>query len=167
MRKLVFILLTSVFLFNTGGYYLWFSVLKQNIHKEIRQEIEKGLKEKDLSLIIVSESNKTGICWTKPDKEFKYKGEMYDVVKVKIKNQKKYYYCINDSKENRLIAHFDKSKNARKRIEKIVKRTHNPYFPLQFSLSTNNYASNFRYVSIDIFYSSNIVDTLSPPPKST
>lgn len=166
MRKWILILLTSIFLFNTGGYFVWFSVLKLNIHKEIRHEIEKGLKEKELSLIIVSNSNKADICWTKPDKEFKYKGEMYDVVKVKIKNQKRYYYCINDSKENRLIAHFDKSQHAKKSIEKIVNRTHNLYFPLQFSLSTNRCTSDFRYLTMDVFYASTIVDTLSPPPKS-
>ena len=165
MRIYISTILILVILFNIGGYYLIFCAKQYIIQREIKQEIRKGLKDEDLSLIIVSNNDETGMCWTEPNKEFEYKGEMYDVVRIKINNQKRYYYCINDVKEKKLIVDFYKNHSSKKE-EKNIKRTLNDtYFAQQYYLMSHIIASDFHF-KFDFLYKSNFVEDLTPPPKS-
>ncbi len=120
LRKYLSVILLFFFLFNIGGYYLWFNYVKNNIQKEIRQEIRRGLSEKVLTLITVPVNDETGICWIKPGKEFTYRGKMYDVVKTSIFNNKKFYYCINDVKEKKLNHDFSKNTESNQKARKLL-----------------------------------------------
>lgn len=91
---------------------------------------------------------------------------MYDVVKIQIKDQKKYCYCISDKKEEKLIAGFHKRNNAKKNSDISLKRTFVYNITLQYAFTTRN----FNYIAITFaginnFYSPNAPDILSPPPK--
>ena len=142
-------------------------MLRYNIQKEIRKEIKSGLKDDELTLIIESNDKKSDLQWIETGKEFRYKGEMFDVVRVKIKNEKKYYYCINDTKEKELIANFNKHHNSKKDNEKRIKRMlNNYYFPQHSFYLINTYVSDFVYVPFDFHNKSNVIDILSPPPKA-
>jgi hypothetical protein len=167
MRKCISFILLVIFLFNVGGYYLWFSVKQNNVQKEIRNEIRKGLKESELTLIIVNINNQEGICWVKAGKEFRYKGDFYDVVKKKIKNQKLCYYCINDKKEQILISNFNKSHNSKKETEKKLKRAFstNNYFSTRYFLTNNLYSTDIKYPDLDYNNKSQIIKIPSPPPR--
>jgi len=141
--------------------------MQKNIQKEIKKEIRSGLKDEELTLIIVSHNDESEIQWIKPQKEFRYKGEMFDVVRVKYKNEKKYYYCINDIKEKRLIAAFNKNHKSKKGNEKRMKnRSNNQYFQSFLIKIKDNCSIHLYFVRCDIKYKSNIIDILSPPPKS-
>ena len=167
MRKYISIIVLFIFLFNIGGYYLWFSAIQYGLQKEMEKEIGEGSKDDDLTLIIVPAKGETGVVWIKPDKEFLYKGEMYDVVKIQNKDQKKYYYCLNDSKEKELIANFNKTGNHKKETEKKLKRNFNFNFDFQrFSIAKNLYPIHLTFISIQFLYKSTSADILSPPPKS-
>jgi hypothetical protein len=166
MKKLISIGILSIFLYNIGGYYLWFSILQSNIQNEIEEEIEAGSKSEDLTLIIVTAEKDQEICWIKPNREFRYKGEMYDVVKIKNLPGKRYYYCFNDKKEKQLIAGFNKTHNAKKESEKRLKRNFNYSFYLHPTIATKNeYPIELTFSTILNFYTSNTIDIHSPPPK--
>ncbi len=168
MRKYFSILIVAAFLFNIEGSYIWFCVQQYSIKKEIRQEIRQGIKEEDLTLIIIPDNEETGICWLKPDKEFRYKDEMFDVVKIQIKHQKKYYYCLSDKKEKQLLAGYHKRNSTKKNAETKLKRTFVYNFDLQYASATTNFDFlDITFAGINDFYSSNAPDILSPPPKST
>jgi len=167
MRKYIALLIVPVFLFNIGGYYLWFSVLQHNLQQEIGQEIREGIKDKDLTLITVPLNDEAGISWIKPNKEFRYKGEMYDVVKIQVQHQKKLYYCMNDSKEKQLLADFNKTHNTKKDSEKKLKRSFTYNFYFQQVTSVKNFSAiDIPFASIHILYKPGAIDIHSPPPKS-
>jgi hypothetical protein len=166
MKKLISIGIVFIFLYNIGGYYLWFSILQNNIQNKIDEEIESGCKSEDLTLIIIPDEKDQGICWIKPNKEFRYKGEMYDVVKIKNLPGKKYYYCLNDRREKQLIAGFNKTHNTKKESEKRLKQNFSFSFYLQpFSASKNKYPIKLTFTNIGNYYMSNTIDIHSPPPR--
>jgi hypothetical protein len=166
MKKLISIGIFFVFLYNMGGYYLWFSILQNTIQNEIEKEIEDGSKSEDLTLIVVPAEKDQEICWIKPKREFRYKGEMYDVVKIKNLPGKKYYYCLSDNKEKQLIAGFNKTHNTKKESEKRLKRNFSYSFYLQpFAATKNVYPIELAFSTIGDFYTSNTIDIHSPPPK--
>lgn len=140
--------------------------MQYRIQKEIGKEIAAGIKDEDLTLIVIPDKGNSEITWTKPEKEFRYKGEMYDVVKTKNFPGKKHYYCINDRKEKQLIAGFDKTHNAKKESEKKLRRNFNYSYYLQPSTVTKHlYPIEFTFPTIHNFYTSNAGEIHSPPPK--
>ncbi|MCF6185235.1 MAG: hypothetical protein L3J56_11575 [Bacteroidales bacterium] len=166
MKKYISFILLIIIVFVSNESYLYFKYLQHNIHQEIKQEIRKGLDEKDLTLIIVSSGNEKEIIWTKKNKEFKYKGLMYDIVKTKIKNKKNYYYCINDIKEKQLITSFSKNNRRRKRtLLKIKKVLNNKYFFEKYSFKTTISKSDIYFCERQQFYNSQTLEVISPPPK--
>ena len=154
------------FLFNISGYYLWFTILKLNVQKEIRQEIRHGLSEKDLTLITVPIDDESGICWIKPGKEFTLSGKMYDVVKIKISGNWKSYYCINDIKEKKLIARFSKMNETNQKARKLLVNFQYIYVIQPESYFHINETSDHDYVIKSFDATSIIEEVTSPPPKS-
>jgi hypothetical protein len=166
MRKPVSILLAFIFLFNIGGHYLWFAVLQKSIKEGVEKQITKGLKEEALSIVTVPVKGETGINWIKPGKEFRYRGEMYDVVYSKIEGQDKLYFCINDNKEKQLIAAYHKANNSKKDTDKRIKSNlTDRYIPQQLLLSSTDYPTDMEYPAKNISFSSTILKIPSPPPK--
>jgi hypothetical protein len=166
MRKFISLLIIVVLLLDIGGYYLWFLIWKNSAQQEISQEIKKGLKGVELSLIEVSNNEQSNISWIKPNKEFRYKGDMYDIVNVKIQNKYTLYYCIKDIKEKQLIANFSKNHNSKKEAVKKMRMFKFQYVPRSFSLKICLFSSDFNSGTIESLYKFEITDINSPPPKS-
>jgi len=155
-----------IILLSSNGYHLYFIYLRHNIHQEVKRIIRKGLQEKDLSVITVSFDNEKEIEWTKKNKEFRYKGLMYDVVRTEIKNDKKIYYCINDVKEKILIANFTRhNRRKNKVLLELKKLLNNKYFPEKYSLNSKVSKANIYFVDCQFLYKSRFKEILSPPPK--
>jgi len=166
MRKFISFILVIIFLFVSNGCYLFFKYLQHNIQQEVKHEIRAGLNENDLSIIVVLLNNEKKIEWIKKNKEFRYKSQMYDVVKTKIKNNKKYYYCRNDIKERDLIANFARHHRRRNKILlKLIKLLSNKYFHQNYSINKKVSNTNFYFAEYQSLYKSRYTETLSLPPK--
>jgi len=166
MRKLVISLLTFIILFNTGGHFVFFSLMQKRINEEIEQQIRKGVKESDLTVIVVPAAGTKELAWIKPGKEFRYRGELYDIVHSTAIGQKKSYSCINDRKEKQLIAAYHKSQNSRKESDKKIKSNLNDrYFPAHIELISIPSISDIGYTSHACIFISNTLLIPSPPPK--
>lgn len=168
IRKYISIGILFIILFNIGGYYMWFGVMQYRIRKEIKQEIRKGLNDNDLILFEISDNSKTDLNWIEAGKEFSFNAEMYDVVKEKKLKNKTLYYCINDRKEEQLIANYKETHNTKKETDKKL-RIITPFQYFQSHFETRNYkhAISISYPNLIFLYTSNIPDVHSPPPKNT
>ncbi|MCX6226116.1 MAG: hypothetical protein NTV01_15420 [Bacteroidia bacterium] len=167
MRKYIAVIILLIFIFDIGGYYLWYSLLQKNIQRDVNREIEMGINDEDLSLIIVPVNNESGICWIKQDKEFRYQGDMYDVVKIKTIDKKKYYYCINDTREKQLVDNFNKNNNSKKSAEKKIRQSFNyQYLPQPFGRKIYFKCTDCLYPAPVFLFKSNKAEIHSPPPRS-
>ncbi len=107
MKKLFSIFLLTAFVFNLCGYLVIFKAIQFNIRREIKATLKKKLPEKDLHIICFSLKQIKDIDWEENDREFRYNGIMYDVVKWKKANDYIIYYCINDDQETCLFAQLE------------------------------------------------------------
>lgn len=166
MKKALSVILPLIFLFNLGGYYLWFSIKQYLIQQEVKQEIRKGLDDNALSLVVIDSDKISGLHWIKPGKEFIHAGKMYDVVKTRISGSKSYFYCINDVREKQLIGSFQQNSNLKKEIQKQFKRISNYNFVPQFTrIVFQVFGTGYDYAALKIFLNSISPDIPSPPPK--
>ncbi len=172
MKNATAFFLLFIFSFNIGGAYVIFKIQQRHIRREIVHQIKKGISEKDLTSITVSSKNENQLIW-KDHEEFRYKGMMYDIVRVEILDENtKVYHCISDSQETNLIAKYNKElkkkrkdKNNRTNLVKSIKYIEkiNPLPQKEeLAFSGNVIRPNFVYHDN---YASLSLEILSPPPK--
>jgi hypothetical protein len=163
----------SLFIYNTFGFlavHPFLSIYYKNLGMQQAEE----LSEKELLELLVF--NKKDILKQKIDfkwihsREFRYKGEMYDVVKKEENNNKLFLYCINDKKEKRLEKEFEKRVNNNSTNSK--RRHVSTHFNILLSEPVQSEQLNFRLCSECIFnyyltdsYNSIHSEIQSPPPR--
>ncbi|GGG45807.1 hypothetical protein [Bizionia arctica] len=148
-------------------------VHKYEIKQELLSILKTGSSDTNLTIIKITSKNKKDIHW-KETNEFKYKGEMYDVVKIeKTDSKTTLYYCIADSKERELLADLENqinknktTKNGKVRTVKVVVKI----IPKEEINLTDKHSilllQNKKIYSHCLsFYNSVKMDIESPPPN--
>ena len=105
-RKLFFMFIAILLLFQIAGQYPMFKIRQNEIHKAIRNQIAQNTPNQFLDKITVDFQDIAKIKWEKKDKEFWYQGQMYDVVRFEKTDKSIAYYCIKDTKETKLVTDF-------------------------------------------------------------
>lgn len=150
-----------------GGYYLWFRIEQSHIKNEIKKEVKEGLNNEDLVVITVPFNDESSIEWVEKDKEFIYHGEMYDVVKTRSDGRIKQYFCINDKKEEKLIADFCNKDNTHRKTENKAAKTFNHLFFSKINeLTLWDITKEKPSPCVSLIYTSACKEILNPPPES-
>jgi hypothetical protein len=119
MKRIIPSILIFFILYSVCGYHILFRVQLFTVHREMKQIIRRGIKDEELIILRVADNSTSAIQWIKRGKEFRLKGEMYDVVKALKKDHISILYCIMDSKEKQLIARYEKAHRHQKPEQKI------------------------------------------------
>lgn len=140
------------------------------------QKAESYSEEEIIELLIINKKdlaeNKIDFKWIH-SREFRYNGEMYDVVKKEEDDKYFFFHCINDEKEKRLGEEFEKRVNDNSANSKHQQRTSN-HFNILISEPVQNEDIDITLVYECIFnqwitekYYSIQLDIPSPPPRIT
>lgn len=98
--KSISLLLALTFPF--WGSYFYFCFEKNQIKNEVARFIESGAINSDLINLTFSQSDaSTLLKWEHP-REFRFEGQMYDVVNMTFTGDSVTYLCYRDHKETRL-----------------------------------------------------------------
>lgn len=174
MKKVLSILLLLIFLYNLTGYYVVFRVLQYRVRREIKYRIKQNISDDELVLISISITDDKCLTWTKPNKEFRYKEEMYDIVRQETKEDMILYYCVHDFKESKLFSdldghvqrHIADNPKQRKKAENLLKKVTKDYFFQVLIINNSHRASqNLKYKKYLQAYNSICLDVITPPPK--
>ena len=106
MRPMAFILL-MVMLANTAWYYPVTQYHRVQIRREIKRRIKNSIPEDQLHTITVRSETDPSLKWIHKGKEFRFRGMMYDVVRLQKTDSSITYHCINDMEETLLFAELD------------------------------------------------------------
>jgi hypothetical protein len=110
MRKAISVAALFFMLFQPAGYLFIFKIQQCVFREEIKQQIKAGVPEEDLVLLKIARTLEA-----KPDPafrrihegEFRYNGEMYDIIRRETHGDTTWYYCLSDEKETQLFANLD------------------------------------------------------------
>jgi hypothetical protein len=104
-------LILIVFLFNVGGYYVFFSILKLQTEKELTNRLdtdEYGADEIVLLKIPVTLPYPIQTQgFERVDGSFQHEGQFYKLVKHKLQNDTLYIVCIRDHATRELVQTMD------------------------------------------------------------
>ena len=156
------------------GYYIVFNMIQFQVKDEVKYLLKHTVPLEDLVLISIENSESSLLTWTKPNKEFRYQGQMYDIVEKKIKGSKIEYRCLHDFKESKLfenldihiknyISHHPEQQNKTKNFLNIVAKL---FFFQRNTLSLETFCytrktpstflQNYKSIALDLRY---------PPPQ--
>ena len=173
-KRITALFLLSIFLFNTMGYFVAFKAAQYQIKSGIVAELKTGIITDDAEVITVDKNELTNIEWLDDGNEMMYNNKRYDILSSKENTTTVTFYCINDKKEETLIAgmnehinaHIALSKSAKSNVPKsmandVVKLFCNHCF--QYNLKTSEVNITFSPIKEDFI--SAAIGTNTPPPE--
>ena len=111
MKKITSILILSLFIYNTIGFLALHPVLSIYYKYVGMEQANRPSKEEIIELLIFNKEDiqkgKIDFRWIH-SREFKYNGDMYDIVKKEETDKQLIVHCINDTKEKKLEDEFEK-----------------------------------------------------------
>ena len=175
LKTLLSLTLLFALLLKMGGFYAILSYERHEIRERMEQKLLNSLEKSELICIIENAKNLPKIAWERPEKEFSFEGNLYDVVYTENVLGTIHYYCLSDKDETKLEAKIDKllenqsEKSPFRNQSKLI--LHLLSEPL---ISHNNSTFYFHYFShknllissnLTIFYPSDYVSKLKQPPQ--
>lgn len=161
-----------------GGTYISFWLKRSQLQYEMEHRIRKAKTEENLVLVKIPKSLEAN-----PDKsfkrihsrEFRYKGNMYDVVRQEDKGNETWYWAVHDEAETLLYAKMDELKKKAWGDEQLP---HEPGTKLDrlypnYIFTANNLDFTKYYAEIEnsdqlemaIHYKSILSEIPNPPPQ--
>ncbi len=166
MRKVISIILLTIFIINLEGSYILFRYQQLAVQKEIKAQIRLNLPDKSLTVIVIPLSGLPGLQWIRENKEFTYQGKLFDVVRTSVSENQTRFYCINDKKESQLIKDYTKKRDQTEKSKKPLQKIPNTIYLFSgFQLDIPQGLEQQLFFTQNKEYTSRISDLLSPPPK--
>lgn len=101
------------------GTYPALKILQYQAREEMKDSLIHDQPSSQLTFFSDLHNNKD-VSWEESDKEFHYKGEMYDVVRIEKKEGKLLYYCLSDKKETELYSLMDEQLTTQNNSNKLL-----------------------------------------------
>ncbi|HQU74962.1 MAG TPA: hypothetical protein PKV71_20480 [Calditrichia bacterium] len=109
MKRFILILLLLVF-GQPYGYLVIFKIEQHQIRRAVKRRIKAGVPNGEQHLIkipLALEKNGGADFQRVNGHEFRYRGQMFDVLSQERHGEETWYYCISDEQETRLFASLD------------------------------------------------------------
>ncbi len=91
-----------------GGFYAILSYERHEIREKVERKLLNSIEKSELICIVDNAENLSRIEWKRPNKEFTFEGNLYDIAYVETISGINYYYCLSDKDEMKLEAKIDK-----------------------------------------------------------
>jgi len=96
--------LALLFFFTVPGAITstWLQYQKYLTRAEVKTRLLKGMERKDLLLLGLTHEESQNVLTWEDEKEFEYRGHMYDVVETQFTSDSVYFWCWSDDDETDL-----------------------------------------------------------------
>ncbi len=167
------ILVLISFVFNSVGFIFLFVSEKETLKKETWKEIgePKSFERIETLSISLADYNAGNILERINEREIRFRGKMYDVVKEERQDDKLIFYCIHDEKEDKLDKEFSDeirknldSKSATNSLTNILQLIQYAETVDRLNIFAPEQKNNFLNFCV-IQHSQIELQILTPPPK--
>ncbi|MEZ4721380.1 MAG: hypothetical protein R2813_05820 [Flavobacteriales bacterium] len=104
------VVLVTLLLLQMQGRWVIFKLQQTAIRHEVKQQIKAGVPEEDLVTLKIAklwEAEPNNRFEREHSREFRFDGEMYDIVRTEDRGDTTVYLCIHDVKESGLFAELE------------------------------------------------------------
>lgn len=167
--------MVALLLIQMQGTWLVFKLQQTAIRHEVKQQIKAGVPASDLVVLRIAkvwEETHNARFEREHSKEFRFHGEMYDIIHSRDEGDTTVYICIHDVKESGLFADLERlteekidqpiNKKSRESLQQLIAAK---YVQKAFSLSFVRSASYISRWPMNEQLESENLQVDSPPPK--
>jgi hypothetical protein len=173
LKKTISILLIFGLTFNLFGALIIYELVEMKIHEDAEELSEKNISDSSVILLsfnINSLKNNKQFEWTRKDKEFRFRGKLYDIAKIVKEKGTVKYFCVNDKDEESLqkdYGDFDKQTGNKNNFVKEIfdKQNNTNYFFEEYTIKYPGLIRNFYFANAIFKYQDIIQNIHTPPPK--
>ena len=175
MKTLLSLTLLIILLLKMGGFYAILSYERHEIREKVEQKLLNSLDKSELICIVANAENLSKIEWERPEKEFSFEGNLYDVVYKENAFGVAYYYCLNDKDETILEGKIDKllENNSEKapfgsQSKLILHLLSEPLISCNKSIFQFSYFTDKKpciFPNLSVLHPSDFVSKLKHPPR--
>lgn len=170
MKKILSILLLFLLILNTFGIIGYYYYNRSVIKSEIKAIMKSNIPKDKIEIVVVPKNSKA--YKRIHSKEFRFHGNMYDIIKEDIKADSLHFICINDMKEQELMQDFSRiyfgSENGIVSTGYTGKILNTVFLPMFVTNLNNNDIKNYLIIKYNN-YSENCINAYIevdlPPPK--
>ena len=171
MKRIFAIILLICLSLTILGYHFVFHYQITLAKTQMKKELLSNKHDSDMVLFEFTQDQMNELEWENSH-EFRYHGNMYDVVNKSIKDDKTILSCVSDKKETALIKYYMKvnreNHTGDRRIAGILELSVTPFIPVQVSIPAtplkNEVRLNFSFYPtfIPAYYHR----VITPPPEA-
>ena len=176
MRKIISNILLLFVLFQLAGYLLIFKTQQFQIRKDIKYRIKAGIPDDELVLITIQNSlldDKNPIFQWIHKKEFRYNGNMFDIVRKQVYMDSTQFYCLSDHQETQLFANLEylvkkemaQNSEQKQQRERASQLLNSLYFSQTFHPNFINSSQEIEFLDYYFRLKTWINAPNIPPPK--
>ncbi|MBM2840732.1 MAG: hypothetical protein HW412_1260 [Bacteroidetes bacterium] len=171
VKKGIALLFLTLYVYNLAGYYAVFKALQYQVRVEVKTRIKESVPQGKLFLIVVRKGEEDSLRWLE-ENEFRYRGNMYDIVRQYSRNDTTFYSCVKDKQEELLFENFDLHVATQSNLEGVpmkaatafkgILKDYVPQSPvIQFFLPEGICIGD----TLDSDFASHAADVPTPPPR--
>lgn len=170
MKPTIVYILLALLAYQLAGSMVTNYLQIEAVRKEVKSKLKSTVPPNELTVIQLKNSESNALTWVRANKEFIYKGKMYDVVSKAIYANSIRYVCITDTQEEALFKHLNDLVNMSSHAKKSVLKLQNSaeYLLLNYSLVPS---TAFTYVKKTTDFRNELTvarcpEIETPPPNS-
>ncbi len=159
------------------GYFVVFKGMQFQVRKEIKRQIKFSVPEDKLVVLRITKAIEFGNSneFKRIHKgEFRYKGQMYDIIRTEISGDTTIYTCIHDVKESNLFANldkyikedFEKNNSTKQKANKLNSQINNLFFQITKQQKIILFYKNLFFNEKDNLYCFSYLYPLNKPPTA-
>lgn len=169
MKRIPAFLLFAILLVNTAGFYVYYFITLQRIHREMKAKLRTLPEEELTRLVLSNEDYRKSLV---EEDEIKVSGKMFDVGRTQVLKDSVIVFGVYDEKEDDLLAlmneivskPFDKDSGVTGSVLQFITLT---FLPGQ---NVGNLLCDGHIVKHDSIYFISLSDSLlrqeAPPPRN-
>ncbi len=158
--------------FLLAGIHL--QIEKYQLRKEVKELLLQDLAEHDLRLFTVHAAKAADAFEWEHESEFRYRGEMYDVVRTEVIGDSIRYHCFHDKAESKferklerimadLWPHHPEQQRDNKRVHQFLKKLFAPPFERTERVRIPRFRAEIPHRQPH--YTTRLITPPSPPPE--
>jgi hypothetical protein len=168
VKRIPAILILTILVANTAGFYVYYAVQLRHIHSEMRYAL-KFLPDDQLTILRLTKE--TYEISRVDDHEVKIHGKMYDIARIEIKKDSVIIAALHDEKEDNLIALLGEIVSKPLKDDQPVPSSVIQFIALNFLLPSsrcdfeNSYTGKIFYTPYSFSEITFMKGSHAPPPR--
>jgi len=164
MKKILPLLMSVIFLFNSMGNYLVYELNKFIVKQEMQALVNNRHSNRRQMILKIFQPEHNRDFRRVEAREIRFKGKLFDIIRETREGNNTVFYCIHDIKEELLIAGFAKVQHSKITLA-LLHNLVTQALPLEVNQAAEQHGVDFPFPEKNDLIDWVYLSLFAPPPE--